>query len=98
MVAFNEFADDRPWVDVFTGSNFSGQIHRFHGRSSGRSVVYPRKKLPKICSIIVGPGAVAQFERGGGSQLIRLQSRTILPDTSRFTSGHPILSLMVAPA
>jgi hypothetical protein len=86
------------WVDVFSGIDFQGRLHRLRSRSSTRFAEFQHGKLPKFRSIIVGPGAIAEVHFHGGSRPITLSPKTMLPDTSRRLNGNQVLRLLVASA
>jgi hypothetical protein len=87
-----------PWVDIFSGRCFQGRLTRLWGRPRNRKGLYKFTKLPRLGSIIVGPGAIAEVTRQGDSRSIRLSQLTVLADASRLTNGHGLKSLRVAVA
>jgi hypothetical protein len=85
-----------PWVDIFSGQSFQGRLTRLWGHPRNGNRLYKGKKLPRLGSIIVGPGAIADLAGHGGSRNIRLSQLTVLADASRLTNGHGIHSLRIA--
>jgi hypothetical protein len=84
-----------PWVDIFSGPFFQGRMTRLwaNSREGKRST-----KSPRLGSLIVGPGAVAEVTRQGDASRIQLSQLTVLADASRLTNGHGLKSLRVAVA
>jgi hypothetical protein len=88
-------SEDLPWVDVFSGSNFQGRLHRLRGSRTNGAVVIARPHLPAFRSLIVGPGTTAEFVHGGNSRSTKLSARTMLTDTRRLRNGTKVQSLAV---
>jgi len=86
------------WVDVFSGTFFSGQMRRFHINGTKGRVVAEGKPLSSIRSLIVGPNAVVRIGGAGGEGPIEIRSRTVLPDTSEIAHGKQKLRLILEPA
>jgi len=84
-----------PWVDVFSGSCFTGSLQRLH---PPRSAAFDGWELDKVGSIIVGPNAILKVDLRGASKPVTLSPRTILTDTSHLTPGKRRLRLVVQPA
>jgi hypothetical protein len=87
-----------PWVDVFSEKVFGGRLTRLRARAGDRTRVYDAKKLPRIESVIVGPGATAEFLRNGRPNPVRLSQRTVLPDAAHLLNGKGILCVRVRSA
>ena len=86
------------WVDVFSGSNFKGRLHRLCSNASKRSMEFRETELPRFRSLIVGPGAIAEVHVLGRSRPIRLSPKTMLRNASRRLRGDQVQSVVVASA
>jgi hypothetical protein len=88
---------DGLWVDVFSGSYFSGRLRRFRPNAAGTPAVYEDGRQTKIRSIIVGPNAIAKVTRASGAESVELSPGTVLADTSRLANGKQRLRIVVEP-
>jgi hypothetical protein len=84
-----------PWVDIFSEQGFGGRLVRLRVRSGGKTTIFDRSKLPRIGSVIVGPGAIAEFTQRGGSTSFRLSQRTLLSDASRVAKDKSFQAIRV---
>jgi hypothetical protein len=86
-----------PWVDVFSGVCFSGQLLRLHAGRTG-SAEFEADQLPNLGSLIVGPNAVLKIKRQANTRTLRFSPKTILTDASGLAPGRQPLRLVVEAA
>jgi|GEM_PF-4207123 len=91
-----KFSSNLTWVDVYSGPCFQGRIRRLRGDSPKHDGIYKGNALPRFGSLIVGPGAVAEFVQRGGSGRICVSQRTVLADATRLVNGQGLQSLRIA--
>jgi hypothetical protein len=88
----------QPWVDVFSGSTFTGEMRRITLKSSEKVLVIGRKEAAKIRSVVVGPDATARFDRRPSRRPVVLVPRTIVRDISHLARDGQELKFVVEPA
>jgi hypothetical protein len=93
----NTRVGEEAWVDLFSGTDFTGRLHRLWMQSPQSPIEFSRRKLPKFRSIIVGPAAVVEIYVRGQLQPVRLSPKTLVLNTSSRLNGDPIGRLILRP-